>query len=105
MVLPRCCWRCTLLRSNGPHAFRYRLPRDAAKTCTSVAEMVATPQNLGHIGVLTTLRSYGQIGRDRMRVLIRGVSGDNLLEEKAAGGNTEREGKSRNALCQDGKCH
>ncbi|MBO9451067.1 tyrosine-type recombinase/integrase [Tropicibacter sp. R16_0] len=64
----------------GPHAFRHMLARHAAKNCTSVAEMVATSQNLGHTDVLTTLRSYGQIDRERMRKLITGESGDDVLE-------------------------
>ncbi len=46
------------LMTFGPHAFRHMLARHAAKTCTSVAELVATSQNLGHTDVLTTLRSY-----------------------------------------------
>ena len=56
------------------------LARHATRTCTSVAELVATSQNLGHTDVLTTLRSYGQIDRDRMRALITGESGDQRLE-------------------------
>lgn len=56
----------------GPHAFRHMLARHAAKTCESVAELVATSQNLGHIDVLTTLRSYGQINRDDQRRPITG---------------------------------
>lgn len=56
----------------GPHAFRHMLARHAAKNCTSVAELVATSQNLGHTDVLTTLRSYGQISRDEQRKLITG---------------------------------
>lgn len=65
----------------GPHAFRHMLARHAAKNCTSVAEIVATSQNLGHTDMLTTLRSYGQIDRDRMRALITGESGDDVLED------------------------
>ena len=49
------------------------LPRHAAKTCESVAELVATAQNLGHTDVLTTLRSYGQITREDQRRLITGL--------------------------------
>ena len=56
------------------------LARHAAKTA-SVAELVATSQNLGHTDVLTTLRSYGQIDRDRMRELITGESVDDMLDE------------------------
>jgi integrase len=56
----------------GPHAFPHMLARHAARHCTSVAELVATSQNLGHTDVLTTLRSYGQISRDEQRKLITG---------------------------------
>lgn len=65
----------------GPHAFRHMLARHAAKTCVSVAELVATSQNLGHTDVLTTLRSYGQISRERQRALITGESEDDVLED------------------------
>ena len=60
------------LPNYGPHAFRHMLARHAAKNCTSVVELVATSQNLGHSDVLTTLRSYGQISRDEQRKLITG---------------------------------
>lgn len=69
------------LDSFGPHAFRHMLARHAAKHCTSVAEIVATAQNLGHSDVLTTLRSYGQISRERQRALITGESEDDVLED------------------------
>lgn len=65
----------------GPHAFRHMLARHAAKTCSSVAEIVATSQNLGHTDVLTTLRSYGQISRERQRELITGESGNEALAD------------------------
>lgn len=68
----------TNLPAFGPHAFRHMLARHAAKTCTSVAELVATSQNLGHKDVLTTLRSYGQISRERQRALVTGESEDGL---------------------------
>lgn len=78
----RRCWECSepvrkIVRSAfeaagfpnyGPHAFRHMLARHAAKTSKSVAEFVANSQNLGHTDVLTTLRSYGQIYRDRQLV-------------------------------------
>ena len=63
----------------GPHAFRHMLARHVAKTCTSVAELVATSQNLGHTDVLTTLRSYGQISRERQRALVTGEADDDVL--------------------------
>lgn len=56
----------------GPHAFRHMLARHAVNTSKSVAEFVATSQNLGHSDVLTTLRSYGQISRERQRELVTG---------------------------------
>lgn len=62
------------LPAYGPHAFRHMLARHIAKTSTSVAELVAASQNLGHSDVLTTLRSYGQISRERQRALITGES-------------------------------
>lgn len=60
----------------GPHAFRHMLARHAANNATSVAEFVANSQNLGHTDVLTTLRSYGQISRERQRELITGKKPD-----------------------------
>jgi integrase len=61
------------LPNYGPHAFRHMLARHAAKTCESVAELVATAQNLGHTDILTTLRSYGQNSREDHRRLITGL--------------------------------
>lgn len=57
----------------GPHAFRHMLARHTAKNCKSVAELVATSQNLGHAGVLITLSNYGQISREEQRRLITGL--------------------------------
>ena len=56
----------------GPHAFRHMLARHVVHTSTSVAELVANSQNLGHTDVLTTLRSYGQVSRERQRELVTG---------------------------------
>jgi len=74
-------FRTANLTTFGPHAFRHMLARHATRHCKSVAELVATSQNLGHTDVLTTLRSYGQIDRNRMRELITGESGDDLAED------------------------
>ncbi|MEO0359693.1 MAG: site-specific integrase, partial [Pseudomonadota bacterium] len=65
----------------GSHSFRHMLARHAAKNCESVAELVATSQNLGHTDALTTLRSYGQINRERQRALITGIPEDGRLDE------------------------
>lgn len=56
----------------GPHAFRHMLARHAAKTCTSIAELVAVSQNLGHEDALMTVRRYGQISREDQRRLVTG---------------------------------
>jgi len=56
----------------GPHSFRHMLARHAVDTAESVAEIVATSQNLGHSGVLVTLTNYGQISRERQRQLVTG---------------------------------
>lgn len=69
------------LTAFGPHAFRHMLARHIAKTCISVAELVATSQNLGHSDVLTTLRSYGQISRERQRALVTGVTEADGLDD------------------------
>ncbi len=68
------------LDSFGPHAFRHMLARRATKDCT-VPELVAMAQNLGHTDVLTTLRSYGQLSRERQRALITGESGEDVLDD------------------------
>ncbi len=60
------------LQNYGPHAFRHMLARHIANTTNNVAELVAHSQNLGHTDVLTTLRSYGQISRERQRELVTG---------------------------------
>lgn len=64
----------------GPHAFRHMLARQAVQTSTSVAELVAVAQNLGHSDPLTTLRSYGQLSRERQRQLVTGESDDDVIE-------------------------
>ena len=70
----------------GPHAFRHMLARHAVQTSTSVAEFVATSQNLGHTDVLTTLPSYSQLSRECQRALVTGESdrqGDRMKSARA----------------------
>ncbi|MEL6337776.1 MAG: site-specific integrase, partial [Pseudomonadota bacterium] len=62
--------------TDGPHAFRHMLARHAVKTSRSVEAFVAASQNLGHIDVLTTLRRYGQLSRERQRKLVTGRSSE-----------------------------
>ncbi|MFK7878083.1 MAG: tyrosine-type recombinase/integrase [Paracoccaceae bacterium] len=56
----------------GPHAFRHMLARRVVDMSLSVAELVATSQNLGHSGVLVTLTNYGQLSRESQRALVTG---------------------------------
>lgn len=60
----------------GPHAFRHMLIRHVVNSGSSIAEFVANSQNLGHKDVLTIIRSYGQISRERQRELITGLDDD-----------------------------
>lgn len=60
------------LPTYSPHTFRHMLARHIVKTCATPAELVAASQNLGHSDLLTTLRGYGQIDRERMRELVTG---------------------------------
>ena len=68
----RAAFEAVGLPNYGPHAFRHMLARQAVNQSTTVAEFVANAQNLGHSDVLTTLRSYGQISRERQRELVTG---------------------------------
>ncbi len=68
------------LQAFGPHSFRHMLSRHIARNSKSVAELVATSQNLGHTDVLTTLRNYGQINRDDQRRIVTGEEPDELIE-------------------------
>ena len=62
------------LQAFGPHAFRHMHARHAAKTCTSIAELISTSQNLGHKDVMTTVGSHSQISHERQRALVTGES-------------------------------
>ena len=68
----RLAFEAANLPNYGPHAFRHMLSRHVARNCVSIAELIATSQNLGHTDVLTTVRSYGQISRDEQRRLVTG---------------------------------
>lgn len=72
----RLAFEAAEIKNFGPHAFRHMLSRHRVKNCKTVAELVATSQNLGHSDVLTTLRSYGQISREEQRKLVTGETDD-----------------------------
>jgi integrase/recombinase XerC len=55
----------------NPHSFRNTLVRLGQDICKTPEEFKAWSQNLGHDGVLTTFLSYGEVGLDRQREIIR----------------------------------
>jgi len=58
-----------------PHSFRNTLVRLGQSVCKTPEEFKAWSQNLGHEKVLTTFFSYGEVGCDRQREIIRELSG------------------------------
>ena len=81
----------------GPHAFRHMLARRAVNQSSSVAELVANAQNLGHSDPLTTLRSYGQLSRERQRELITGAEENVRLEGRV----TQKSARQKVRRCLD----
>jgi len=58
-----------------PHSFRNTLVRLGQGICKTPEEFKAWSQNLGHEKVLTTFFSYGEVGYERQREIIRELSG------------------------------
>ena len=59
------------LPSFNPHSFRKTLVRLAYELQLGPADLKAWSQNLGHDGVLTALKSYGELPAFRQKELIR----------------------------------
>ncbi len=57
----------------NPHSLRSTLAQLGEKLCRTPEDWKAWSQNLGHEGVLTTFTSYGAVGSQRQRELIRGL--------------------------------
>lgn len=57
----------------NPHSFRHTLVRIGQEWCKSPEYLKAWSQNLGHEEVMTTLTSYGEVGRQRQGEIIRGL--------------------------------
>jgi integrase len=57
----------------NPHSFRATLASLAENLCRTPEEFKAWSQNLGHEGVLTTFRSYGEVSSGRQANIIRGL--------------------------------
>jgi len=55
----------------NPHSFRATLAQLGEKLCRTPEDFKPWSQNLGHEKVLTTFLSYGEVGRDRQRDIIR----------------------------------
>jgi integrase len=54
----------------NPHSFRKTLVSFGQSLCRTPEELKAWSQNLGHEDVLTTLRSYGVVARDRQAEIL-----------------------------------
>jgi integrase len=58
----------------NPHSFRNTLVRLGLALCRSPEEFKAWSQNLGHEGVMTTFRSYGDVASARQDEIMRSFS-------------------------------
>jgi hypothetical protein len=57
----------------NPHSFRNTLVRLGQDLCKTPEEFKAWSQNLGHEGVLTTFRNYGEVACDRQGEIMRAL--------------------------------
>lgn len=57
----------------NPHSFRNTLVRLGQERCRTPEDFKSWSQNLGHEKVMTTLTSYGEVGRQRQGEIIRGL--------------------------------
>ncbi|MXO66584.1 tyrosine-type recombinase/integrase [Altericroceibacterium endophyticum] len=58
----------------NPHCFRNVLTTLGERICTTVEEMKAWSQNVGHNNVMTTLMNYGAVPATKQAELIRGMA-------------------------------
>jgi hypothetical protein len=58
----------------NPHSLRNTLVQLGQERCKSPEQFKAWSQNLGHEGVLTTLRSYGEVTFQRQAEIIRALA-------------------------------
>jgi integrase len=58
----------------NPHTFRNTLVRLGQSICQTPEDFKAWSQNLGHENVLTTLTSYGEVGKQRQAEILRNLS-------------------------------
>lgn len=58
----------------NPHSFRNTLVQLGQVRCKTPEAFKAWSQNLGHESVLTTLYSYGEVGRQRQAEILNGLS-------------------------------
>ncbi|MDO8262017.1 MAG: tyrosine-type recombinase/integrase [Gallionella sp.] len=58
----------------NPHSFRNTLVQLCYSKCRTHEQTKAWSQNLGHDSVLTTLTSYGEVGRQRQAEILQGMA-------------------------------
>lgn len=58
----------------NPHSFRNTLVQLCYSKCKTHEQTKAWSQNLGHDSVLTTLTSYGEVGRQRQAEILQGMA-------------------------------
>lgn len=58
----------------GPHSFRKTLVQLGSTACATPEEFKAWSQNLGHESVMTTFRSYGEVGLQRQAEIIKNLT-------------------------------
>jgi integrase len=58
----------------NPHSFRNTIVRLGQEVCKTPEDFKSWSQNLGHENVLTTLTSYGKVGRQRQGEIIRNLA-------------------------------
>lgn len=56
-----------------PHSFRKTIVQLGERICRTPEQFKAWSQNLGHEGVMTTFRSYGEVASARQAEIIRGI--------------------------------
>ena len=58
----------------NPHSFRNTLVQLGQSKCKTPEAFKAWSQNLGHESVLTTLYSYGEVGRQRQSDILKSLA-------------------------------
>lgn len=65
----------------NPHSFRHTLVQLSYAKCSTTEQAKAWSQNLGHDSMLTTLTSYGEVGRQRQAEILQGMANPQQAEQ------------------------